>query len=61
MANGVQLAGVNGVVNDSKNNWSWRVLRQPAGAPASAALPVAALDGVQVQNGDKIIFRFGKI
>ncbi|XP_032788923.2 cobalamin binding intrinsic factor [Daphnia magna] len=59
---GTQLTGLNSVVNDSKNNWSWRVFRIPPGSN-QAPQPVATLDnglGTNVQNGDRIIFRFGR-
>ena len=59
---GTQLTGLNSVVNDTKNNWSWRVFRIPPG-PNQTPQPVVALDkglGSNVQNGDKIIFRFGR-
>ncbi|XP_046450796.1 cobalamin binding intrinsic factor-like [Daphnia pulex] len=58
---GTQLTGLNSVTNDSKNNWSWRVFRIPPGSN-QAPQPVSTLDnglGTNVQNGDKIIFRFG--
>ena len=59
---GTQLTGLNSVANDSKNNWSWKVFRIPPGSNQAPQL-VSTLDkglGTNVQNGDKIIFRFGR-
>ena len=59
----VQLTGLNSVVNDSKNNWSWKVLRVSSSVLDQTIQTVPALDkgiGDNIQNEEKIIFRFGR-
>lgn len=52
------LTGLNGLFNDNKNNWSWKVFRVPVSGGGQQ--PAVALDRVQVLEGDKVILRFGK-